>query len=128
MGKKCPEVIVPEVFPTYEEAQTLYDEMSRLAEYKKRILTMNNRYFSVLRSYKKPPPVIVHVIKACYLLFGYSASEVSNYSKLTRLMQKLGKESFKRRVMTFEPSARQVSQAQNAKQWLDRYTENDVKA
>merc|ERR1712080_759089 len=122
----CPELVLEEIEEVYEEARDLHKHLTSISEFKHDIMSLNNRYFSVLRSYKKPPQVIADVIKACYILFGFKETEINTYEKLARLLQKLSNESFKNRVRNFKASPELTNRAVRARKLIDHHEDQLV--
>ena len=67
-------------------------------------MSLDSRTIAEIKSFKKPLPDIVKVMRAVFILLGTDSSDLQNWSQIVVELGRTGRESLKRRIQQFDVS------------------------
>lgn len=85
----------------YDAAVVELEISGDLQKLKKLVLNLNQGTVAELKGYSNPPPNVVAIMGASYVLLGAEWKDVDTWAELQILLSKLGKESVMRRLKEF---------------------------
>ena len=79
--------------------------LEELEEMKHLVLSLDSRTIAEIKSFKKPLPDIIKVMRAVFILLGTDSSDLESWSQIVVELGRTGRESLKRRIQQFDVSA-----------------------
>ncbi|CAF0911514.1 unnamed protein product [Didymodactylos carnosus] len=105
----------------YEHALEVLRQLIKIEQMRNKILRLTQATIAELHSYAKPPEEISTVMKATFLLLGYSNKDLQRWSQIQALLGRLGRNSVKRRCYELNPLEIPMDKAREAKAILRNY-------
>jgi len=90
------------------------------------VQSLSQQTIAIMKSYNRPPDVVVQVMRAVFLLLGHSSTELSTWSDIVIQLNKTGKENTKRRIQCRVPEDISYNAARKTELILCKYDEELV--